>query len=56
MNEITMGCANSLANLDPIASIPHRVNESVSSALFSGVASRAELLRGFSVALGVSWL
>lgn len=56
MNEITMGCANSLANLDPIASIPHRVNESVSSALFSGVASRVELLRGFSVALGVSWL
>ena len=52
MNEITVGCANSLANLEPIASSPHRMNESVNSVLFSGVACRAELLRSFSLPLG----
>lgn len=52
MNEIIVGSANSLANLQPVAISPQGVNESVSPGLLSGVANIAELLGGFSIALG----
>lgn len=44
MNEIILGPASSIRNLEPSASSPHREDESVSSGLLRGVASNAERL------------
>lgn len=44
VNEIILGPASSLTNLEPSANSPHRGKESVSSGLLGGVTSNAELL------------